>query len=39
LKWDYPDDAEDIRTIMGLAYRGVRELGKYKFIQKEKAKA
>jgi len=39
LKKDYPDDAEDIRTIMGLAYRGVRELGKYKFVQKEKAKA
>jgi hypothetical protein len=39
LKKDYPDDAEDFRTIMGLAYRGVRELGKYKFIQKEKAKA
>ncbi len=39
LKKDYPEDAEEIRTIMGLAYRGVRELGKYKFIQKEKVKA
>lgn len=39
LKKDYPDDAEHLRTIMGLAYRGVRELGKYKFIQKEKIKA
>ena len=38
LKKDYPADAEDMRTIMGLAYRGVRELGKYKFIQKEKIK-
>jgi len=39
LKKDYPTDAEDMRTIMGLAYRGVRELGKYKFIQTEKTKA
>ncbi|MEA1883480.1 MAG: hypothetical protein U9N62_03045 [Thermotogota bacterium] len=39
LKKDYPDDTEDLRTIMGLGYRGVRELGRYKFIQKEKAKA
>lgn len=32
LKEDYPEDMDSLRGLMGLAYRGVREIGKYKFI-------
>jgi len=32
LKNDYPENMDSLRGLMGLAYRGVRELGKYKFV-------
>lgn len=39
VKKDLPLGYEKIKTAFGLAYRGVRDLGKYKFIPNEKSKA
>ncbi len=37
-KDDFPDQFEKMSTTLGIAYRGVRKLGKYQFIQTQEAK-
>ncbi|HPJ88572.1 MAG TPA: hypothetical protein PLO84_05560 [Thermotogota bacterium] len=38
VRQDIPTGFEKIRTAFGFAYRGVRDLGKYKFVQEQKRK-
>ncbi|HQG97836.1 MAG TPA: hypothetical protein PLO75_04385 [Thermotogota bacterium] len=33
LKPDFPEDLDLYRTVVGLGYRGIREIGKYKFVK------
>ncbi|NLZ14071.1 MAG: hypothetical protein GXY29_07760 [Thermotogaceae bacterium] len=33
LKQDFPEDLDLYRTVVGLSYRGIREIGNYKFIR------